>query len=122
MSALVVMALGAFDARAERTVVSGVAKSYAGKELALKCFSDQIVYTERLLANSVVDESGNFTFVVDVDSPVQAFVPMDVCQVLYILSRVKLIRSHCLNMRRELCRRNSTLIFSLRIFCCQLRV
>jgi transposase-like protein len=66
ISALVVMALGAFDARAERTVVSGVAKSYAGKELALKCFSDQIVYTERLLANSVVDESGNFTFVVDV--------------------------------------------------------
>lgn len=80
ISALVVMALGAFDARAERTVVSGVAKSYAGKELALKCFSDQIVYTERLLANSVVDESGNFTFVVDVDSPVQAFVPMDVCR------------------------------------------
>ena len=60
--------------------MSGVAKSYAGKELALKCFSDQIVYTERLLANSVVDESGNFTFVVDVDSPVQAFVPMDLLE------------------------------------------
>lgn len=74
------MAFSAFSANAERVLVSGVAKSYAGKELALKCFSDQIVYTELILANTTVDEMGNFTFAVDVDSPVQAFVPMDICR------------------------------------------
>jgi len=58
-------------------VVSGVAGSYAGKTLTLNAYTDQIIKNEIILSEVKVDASGFFAFAVNIVSPVQVFIPMD---------------------------------------------
>ena len=62
---------------AKETTLSGVAKSYAGKKLTLKTYTDQIVKNERILSEAKVDTAGFFSFVIDIVSPIQGHIPMD---------------------------------------------
>jgi len=64
-------------ANAGKTTLSGVEKSYAGRTLTLRTYTDQILKNERILSEVTVDSSGFFSFVVDIASPIQAFIPMD---------------------------------------------
>jgi len=64
-------------ASAKETILSGVAKSYAGKTLTLRTHTDQIVKNERILSEVTVGADGFFSFAVDIVSPVQVFIPMD---------------------------------------------
>ena len=64
-------------ANAKGTTLSGVAKSYAGKTLTLRIYTDQIIKNERILSEVTVDTAGFFSFAVDIVSPVQVFIPMD---------------------------------------------
>jgi hypothetical protein len=64
-------------ANAKGTVLSGVAESYAGKTLTLRTYADQIVKNERILSEVTVDAAGFFSFAIDLVSPIQAFIPMD---------------------------------------------
>ena len=58
-------------------MVTGIAKSYAGKTLTLRTYTDLIVNNERILSETTVDTAGFFSFVVDIASPIQVFIPMD---------------------------------------------
>ncbi|MDR1729497.1 MAG: redoxin domain-containing protein [Prevotellaceae bacterium] len=62
---------------AKETTLSGVEKSYAGQTLTLRTYADQIVRDEQILSEVTVDTSGFFSFVIDIASPIQAFIPMD---------------------------------------------
>ncbi len=62
---------------AKETTLSGVAETYAGKTLTLRIFTDQIVKNEIILSEVTVDTAGFFSFVVDIVSPIQVFIPMD---------------------------------------------
>ena len=64
-------------ASAKETILSGVAESYAGKMLTLRTQTDQIVKNERILSEVTVDSAGFFSFAVDIVSPIQVFIPMD---------------------------------------------
>ena len=73
-----ILSLSFFCTNAVETSVQGTAQSYAGRKLALKIYSDQIIKNERTLAEALVDASGNFSLVTDISHPVQAFIPMGV--------------------------------------------
>jgi len=64
-------------AHAKETMLSGVAKSYAGKTLTLKTYTDQIVKNEWILSEAKVDTAGFFSFAVNLVSPIQVYIPMD---------------------------------------------
>ena len=57
--------------------ISGIAGSYAGKNLTLRAYTDQIIKNERILSVAEVDASGFFSFTISLVSPIQAFIPMD---------------------------------------------
>ncbi len=62
---------------AKEATLSGVEKSYAGQTLTLRTYTDQLIKNELVLSEVTVDTSGFFSFVVDIVSPIQAFIPMD---------------------------------------------
>ncbi len=66
-----------FLANAVPSTLTGVAKSYAGKTLTLKMYTDQLVKDERILSEVNIDSTGFFSFVVDIVSPIQVHIPMD---------------------------------------------
>jgi hypothetical protein len=63
---------------AVNTILMGVAKDFAGKTISLRTYTDYIIQNEQILDEAVVDSSGNFIFVTDIQYPVQAFIPMEV--------------------------------------------
>lgn len=56
------------------TSVSGIVKGYAGKELSLKTYTDEIVFGEKTLASALVDSLGNFSFHFELDSTATCFI------------------------------------------------
>ena len=58
------------------TSVSGIVKDYAGKELCLKTYTDEIVFGEKTLGTALVDSLGNFSFHFELDSTATCFIEM----------------------------------------------
>ena len=62
-------------ANATKTTITGVAKSYSGKNLQLKSITDHIVKTEEVIDEIIVDSSGTFTLNADINNPIQERTP-----------------------------------------------
>lgn len=62
---------------AKVTSLSGLESSYAGKQLKLNIKLDEIIGAEETLSQCTVDEKGFFSFVVDIDEPIQAYIPTE---------------------------------------------
>lgn len=62
---------------AKEVKVHGVAPSYAGERLEMRCYTDQLVSSERVLAACDVDSTGAFSFTFDVTQTMQAFLPTE---------------------------------------------
>ena len=77
LTSFFVLALAVTTSSAKVTTLSGVESSYAGKQLKLNTKLDEIVGLEHTLAECSVDEKGFFSFVVDIDAPIQAFIPTE---------------------------------------------
>lgn len=66
----------------EQCVVSGIAKGYAGKELVLKTYTDEIVFSEKNLSSVVVDSVGNFRFEFEINNTVSCFIDLGAYQTI----------------------------------------
>lgn len=74
---LAMLALG-LQATAKTTTISGNAPTFAGKTIALRTYSEQILNEEEELGQATVGADGNFKFEVELDKTRQVFVPTDV--------------------------------------------
>ncbi|MDR1739554.1 MAG: TlpA family protein disulfide reductase [Bacteroidales bacterium] len=75
-----------FCISAKETIVSGNAKDYAGQELVLKAYLDEIVFNENELASSIVDEDGNFSFEIALPATITCFLSLGTYQAFFFLS------------------------------------
>lgn len=66
---------------AKPSVVFGLAKDYAGKQLVLKSYSDEILFSEIVLDTAIVDSLGNFSFQIDVPLTTSCFISLPTYQV-----------------------------------------
>lgn len=62
---------------AKEVKVYGVEPTFAGKRLEMRCFLEQMISSERVLATCDVDSTGAFSFVFDVTETMQAFIPSE---------------------------------------------
>lgn len=65
------------SAYAKDVKVSGVAPTYAGQKLEMRCNTNLMVNGERVLATCDVDSTGAFSFVFDVTQTMQTFIPTE---------------------------------------------
>ena len=78
------------NAMARNTTISGVAPSYAGKTISLRTYAEQVLNEEEELAQAKVEKDGAFKFEVNIDSPIQVFIPNDVTKAfIYLLLECK---------------------------------
>lgn len=68
----------ALQATAKTTTISGVAPTFAGKTIAVRTYSEQILNEEEELGQTTVAADGSFKFELDVDKTKQVFIPTDV--------------------------------------------
>ncbi len=73
------------NAMARNTTISGVAPSYAGKTISLRTYAEQVLNEEEELAQAKVEKDGAFKFEVNIDSPIQVFIPNDVTKAFIYL-------------------------------------
>ncbi len=70
---------------ANKSIVSGNAKSYAGDQLEIYTYTDFILKNKRILAKTVVDSSGNFRFEINTNETLCTFIDLHVFRgTLYI--------------------------------------
>lgn len=62
---------------AKEVKLSGVAPSYVGEQLEVRCNTNLMVGGERILATSVVDSTGAFSFTFDLLQTTQVFIPTE---------------------------------------------
>lgn len=62
----------------QNVVITGNAKTYAGKVLQWRSYSDQITFHEKILAESKVNAKGDFKFEINVDKPLISFIHLNV--------------------------------------------
>ncbi len=62
----------------QKVIVSGNALTYAGDELSITTYSDQITFTEKTITKSIVDKDGNFTFEFTINKPIITFIKLKV--------------------------------------------
>ena len=60
------------------STISGVEATYAGKQVKLMCRMDGIAELNRTLDVADVDANGAFSLSVDIDRPIQAFIPGEI--------------------------------------------
>lgn len=65
------------SAYAKDVKISGVAPTYTGQKLEMRCNTNLMVNGERVLATCEVDSTGAFSFVFDVTQTMQAFIPTE---------------------------------------------
>jgi hypothetical protein len=63
---------------AQKVVIKGNAKSYAGDVLTLKCYEDLITYKEKVLADCKVAENGDFRFNLNLSETLMSFIHLNV--------------------------------------------
>ncbi len=69
----------------QNVVITGNAKTYAGDVLLWKTYTDQITFSEKVLAQSKVDTKGNFRFEFTIDEPTVSFIHLNVFKgILYV--------------------------------------
>ncbi|MCQ2191859.1 MAG: TlpA family protein disulfide reductase [Paludibacteraceae bacterium] len=74
-----------FNAGAVTTTISGNAPSYAGKKLAIKTYSEQILNEEEDLGEASVSANGDFKFEIEIGQTMQVFIPGEVSKAfLYV--------------------------------------
>ncbi len=66
-----------FSLLAKDVKIFGVAPSYAGQQLEMRCNTNLMVAGERVLSSCMVDSSGAFSFSFDVTQTMQAFIPTE---------------------------------------------
>ena len=82
-----IIALAAFGMHvaAKTTVISGNAPSFAGKTIAVRTYSEQVLHEEEELGQATVAADGSFKFEIETDHTLQVFIPTDVTKAfLYV--------------------------------------
>ena len=81
---IALLALG-LQVKAKTTVISGNAPSFAGKTIAVRTYSEQVLNEEEELGQATVASDGSFKFELETDRTLQVFIPTDVTKAfLYI--------------------------------------
>jgi hypothetical protein len=84
---LLILAIGLFtyNSFSQQVIVKGVAKSYAGDILKIKCYENLLCYSEKELASCKVDTAGNFLFKFEIKETIMSFIHLNVFKgILYI--------------------------------------
>ncbi|MCQ2225658.1 MAG: TlpA family protein disulfide reductase [Paludibacteraceae bacterium] len=74
---IILLLISSFSAYAKETKIYGVAPSFAGQKLEMRCNTNLMVNGERVLSACEVDSLGAFSFVFDVTQTMQAFIPTE---------------------------------------------
>ena len=108
---ILTFAILSLNVSAKISTISGRAPSYSGSKLELKSYVDQISNVERVMASAEVDSLGNFSFVVDLSSTMQLFIPEELFRgFLFVepgknyeirLKNVKLMHNTMIDMNNE---------------------
>ena len=70
---------------ARQVIIKGIAKSYAGDVLKIKCYEDQISFKEKELASCKVDTDGAFQFKFEIKETLMAFIHLNVFKgIIYV--------------------------------------
>lgn len=75
---ILIFAILSLNVSAKVSKISGNAPSYAGSKLELRHYVDQISSPERVLSYAEVDKNGDFSFLVDISTTMQLFIPGEV--------------------------------------------
>lgn len=82
-----IIALAAFGMHvaAKTTVISGNAPTFAGKTIAVRTYSEQVLNEEEELGQATVAADGSFKFEIETERTLQVFIPTDVTKAfLYV--------------------------------------
>jgi len=66
----------------QQIIIKGNAKTYAGSELEVSCFSEQVTFTEKVLAKTKVKRNGDFEFKFNIKKTQLVFIHLDVFKAL----------------------------------------
>lgn len=67
------LSLIGYNAFAEKCTIWGIAKDYKGQQLVLKTYTDEIVFSEKELASSIVDSTGSVCFEFEINTTTTCF-------------------------------------------------
>ncbi|WP_321280311.1 TlpA disulfide reductase family protein [Marinifilum fragile] len=67
-----------FTTSAEKVVLSGTAKSYAGSTISIMYHTDAFTYTSKRITDFKVDENGDYSVEFDIDNTQLIYLPLDV--------------------------------------------
>ncbi|MBN1252295.1 MAG: TlpA family protein disulfide reductase [Bacteroidales bacterium] len=74
-----------FSCFSQQVIIKGNAKSYAGSELSVSTFAEQITFTEQILAKTKVENNGDFIFKFNISNTKFAFIHLTVFKaIIYI--------------------------------------